>query len=51
MTKSRLPRTATTSLSKQPGKSSGKMLKFTNDGDRIFNALLKGKFDRWEEWT
>jgi peptidoglycan/xylan/chitin deacetylase (PgdA/CDA1 family) len=21
------------------------------DGDRIFNALLKGKFDRWEEWT
>lgn len=21
------------------------------DGDRIFNALLKGKFDRWEEWV
>jgi len=20
------------------------------DGDRIFNALLAGKFDRWEEW-
>lgn len=21
------------------------------DGDRIFKALLKGKFDRWEEWV
>jgi len=21
------------------------------DGDRIFNALLKGKFDHWEEWA
>jgi peptidoglycan/xylan/chitin deacetylase (PgdA/CDA1 family) len=21
------------------------------DGDRIFTALLKGKFDRWEEWV
>jgi peptidoglycan/xylan/chitin deacetylase (PgdA/CDA1 family) len=21
------------------------------DGDRIFQALLKGKFDRWEEWS
>ena len=21
------------------------------DGDFIFNALLKGKFDRWEEWV
>ncbi|MEP7209472.1 MAG: polysaccharide deacetylase family protein [Alphaproteobacteria bacterium] len=21
------------------------------DGDRIFNAVLKGKFDRWEEWV
>jgi peptidoglycan/xylan/chitin deacetylase (PgdA/CDA1 family) len=21
------------------------------DGDRIFNALLKGKFDHWEEWV
>jgi peptidoglycan/xylan/chitin deacetylase (PgdA/CDA1 family) len=21
------------------------------DGDRIFRALLKGKFDRWEEWV
>jgi len=21
------------------------------DGDRIFNALLKGKLDRWEEWV
>jgi len=21
------------------------------DGDRIFNALLRGAYDRWEEWT
>jgi hypothetical protein len=21
------------------------------DGDRIFKALLKGKFDYWEEWV
>ncbi len=21
------------------------------DGDRIFNSLLQGKFDRWEEWV
>ena len=21
------------------------------DGDRIFRALLKGKFDSWEEWA
>src|SRR3954451_17640958 len=36
ITKSRLPRTATTSLIEQPGKSSGRILRFTNDGARIF---------------
>src|ERR1051325_3659541 len=37
MTKSRLPSTAGTSLTMQPGRSSGRMLRFTNDGARIFN--------------
>src|SRR6266581_5799221 len=37
MTKSRLPSTAGTSLTMQPGSNSGKMLRFTNDGARIFN--------------
>ena len=37
ITKSRLPRTAGTSLTRQPGKSSGRMLRFTKDGARIFN--------------
>jgi hypothetical protein len=37
ITKSRLPSTAGTSLTKQPGKSSGRILRFTKDGARIFN--------------
>src|SRR5215469_5746838 len=37
MTKSRLPKTAGTSLTMQPGRSAGRMLRFTNDGARIFN--------------
>src|SRR6266571_7072104 len=36
MTKSRLPSTAGTSLTMHPGRSSGRMLRFTNDGARIF---------------
>src|SRR5205085_1707894 len=37
MTKSRLPNTAGTSLTMQFGRSSGRILRFTNDGARIFN--------------
>src|SRR5438094_10564809 len=37
ITKSRLPNTAGTSLTMQPGRSSGRILRFTNDGARIFN--------------
>src|SRR6266403_318100 len=37
MTKSRLPSTAGTSLTMQPGSSSGRILRFTNDGARIFS--------------
>ncbi len=37
ITKSRLPSTAGTSLTRQPGKSSGRILRFTKDGARIFN--------------
>src|SRR5437867_1103589 len=37
MTKSKEPRIATTSLIMWPGKSQGKMLRFTKDGARIFN--------------
>src|SRR6266571_2389405 len=37
MTKSRLPNTAGTSLTMQPGRSSGRMLRLTNDGARIFS--------------
>src|SRR5207247_7759289 len=37
MTKSRLPSTAGTSLTMQPGKSSGRILRLTNDGARIFS--------------
>src|SRR6266542_5636855 len=37
ITKSRLPSTAGTSLTMQPGSSSGRILRFTNDGARIFN--------------
>src|SRR4030095_3551961 len=37
ITKSRLPSTAGTSLTRQPGKSSGRILRLTNDGARIFN--------------
>src|SRR2546428_795814 len=37
ITKSRLPSTAGTSLTMQPGSSSGRILRFTNDGARIFS--------------
>src|SRR5712691_10810650 len=37
MTKSIEPRMATTSLTMCPGKSRGKMLRFTNEGARIFS--------------
>jgi len=37
ITKSRLPSTAGTSLTMQPGRSSGRMLRLTNDGARIFS--------------
>src|SRR5579859_1806023 len=37
MTKSKEPRMATTSLTIWPGKICGRMLRFTNDGARIFS--------------
>src|SRR5436305_6921959 len=37
MTKSNEPKMATTSLTMCPGSSFGKLLRFTNDGDRIFS--------------
>src|SRR6476469_5356367 len=37
MTKSRLPSTAGTSLTMQPGSNSGRILRFANDGARIFS--------------
>src|SRR3954451_2065773 len=37
ITKSRLPSTAGTSLIRQPGSSSGRILRFTNEGARIFS--------------
>src|SRR5207247_5726591 len=37
ITKSRLPSTAGTSLTRQPGRSSCRILRFTKDGARIFS--------------
>lgn len=37
-------------ITRPPG-TAGRSFVTRFDGDRVFNAVLEGRFDRWEEWT